>query len=124
MAADQPHMTPAQLRRLCMGLADATEEFPFNDPQVSVFKVGGKIFAIANLASRPLTVSVKCDPELALQLRAAHDGIEPGYHLNKRHWITVDVERDVSRQLVRGLVEDSYDLVRPRRSSSRSAEPA
>jgi len=60
-----------------------------------------------------LKVSVKCDPDLGLQLRTEHRGIEPGYHFNKRHWITVDVESDVTEQLVRELLEDSYDLVRP-----------
>ena len=111
-------MTAKQLRALCLGLPDAVEEFPFNDPEVSVFKVGGKVFAIAKLASRPLKVSVKCDPDRAFALRTHHRGVAPGYHLNKRHWITVDTGSDVPPELVRQLIEDSYDLVQAR---SRSA---
>jgi predicted DNA-binding protein (MmcQ/YjbR family) len=105
---------PAQLRAFCLGLPDAVEEFPFN-ATTSVFKVGGKVFAITGLGDRPLRVSVKCDPELGEQLRAGYEGIEPGYHLNKRHWITIRVNSDVPARLIRDLVEDSHDLVRPRR---------
>ena len=102
------------LRALCVGLPDAVEEFPFNDPEVSVFKVAGKVFAISKLTAPRPDVSVKCDPDLALALRTQYAGIKPGYHLNKRHWITIDLQGDVERKLVRQLVEDSYDLVRPR----------
>ena len=81
-------MTPAQLRRHCLKLAGAEETFPFG-PETSVFKVGGKMFALTALKRKPLTVSVKCEPELGEQLRASYEEIEPGYHLNKRHWLTV-----------------------------------
>jgi predicted DNA-binding protein (MmcQ/YjbR family) len=102
------------LRAQCLGLPNAVEEFPFRDPEVSAFKVAGKIFAISKLTASRLSVSVKCDPDLALALRSQYAAIEPGYHLNKRHWITVDVQGDVDGDLVRQLVEDSYDAVRPR----------
>jgi predicted DNA-binding protein (MmcQ/YjbR family) len=95
----------------------AVEEYPFG-PRTSVFKVGGKIFAIAALASDPLTVSLKCEPEISELLRAGHDAIAPGYHLNKRHWITVTIGGDAPDRLVADLIEDSYDLVRPRRRVS------
>ena len=72
------------------------------------------MFAIAPLRADPLTVSVKCEPELATGLRAAHAAIEPGYHLNKRHWITVAVDGSLPDQTIRDLVEDSYDLVKPK----------
>jgi predicted DNA-binding protein (MmcQ/YjbR family) len=106
-------VNPAALRKWCLGMPGSVEEFPFG-PQTSVFKIGGKIFAIAALESAPLSVSVKCDPELAEGLRGAHEGIVPGYHLNKRHWITVTLGADVPDQAVRDLIEDSYDLVKPR----------
>ena len=61
--------------------------------------------------SSPLRVSVKCEPELAEQLRAAHSAIVPGYHLNKRHWNTVTLDGSVSDEMVRDMVEDSYDLI-------------
>ena len=93
-----------------MGFAGAREEFPF-DAENSVFKVVGKMFAISRLGGHPLQVSLKCEPELAVQLRAAYPAISPGYHLNKRHWNTVVIDGSVPDDLVRDLIEDSYDLV-------------
>ncbi|AZM62395.1 MULTISPECIES: MmcQ/YjbR family DNA-binding protein [unclassified Streptomyces] len=104
-------MTPAQLRTLCLSFNAAVEDFPFN-PETSVFKVGGKLFALSTLDRRPLTVNLKCDPEDAVRLRAGHPGlIVPGYHMNKRHWNTVTADGSLPDRLVRELVEDSYDLV-------------
>ena len=88
----------------------AVEDFPFG-PHHSVFKVGGKIFAISALDRTPLEVSVKCEPELAVSLRATYPAIRPGYHLNKRHWNTVTLDGSLPDPLVRDLIEDSYDLV-------------
>lgn len=76
-----------------------------------MFKVEGKLFAISALAATPLKVSLKCEPELAEQLRAAHSAIVPGYHLNKRHWNTVTLDGSVPDSMVRDMVEDSYDLI-------------
>ena len=107
-------MTADELRAWCVGMPGASETFPFG-PETSAFKVGGKIFALSSLDSDPLRVSVKCDPEVGEGLRATHESIVPGYHLNKRHWITVTVAGDVADPQVRDLIEDSYDLVRPKR---------
>jgi predicted DNA-binding protein (MmcQ/YjbR family) len=106
-------VTPAQLRRLCLKLPDAEETFPFG-PEASVFKVGGKMFALAQLRRKPLRVSMKCEPELAEQLRATYAEIEPGYHLNKRHWLTVTCGGGAPDELVRELVAGSHELVAPR----------
>jgi predicted DNA-binding protein (MmcQ/YjbR family) len=103
-------LTPAQLRRRCLDLPGAGEEFPFR-PDLSVFKVRGKVFALAPLKSRPLRVSLKCEPALAEQLRDTYPEITPGYHLNKRHWNTVELNGDLPDKLVRDMIEDSYDLV-------------
>ena len=105
-------MTPAELRRLCGRQPDAREEFPFG-PETSVFKAGGKMFALAQLKRKPLRVSVKCEPELGEQLRGTYAEIEPGYHLNKRHWLTITCGGTVPDELVRELVAGSYDLVAP-----------
>ncbi|MGX1670610.1 MmcQ/YjbR family DNA-binding protein [Streptomyces sp. NPDC055400] len=102
-------MTPQELRALCLSFNAAVEEFPFN-PDTSVFKVLGKLFALTNLDARPLTVNLKCDPEDAVRLRADHEAIVPGWHMNKRHWNTVTVA-GLPDRMVRELVEDSYDLV-------------
>jgi predicted DNA-binding protein (MmcQ/YjbR family) len=103
-------VSPAQLRRLCLAQIGAVEEFPFGS-ETSVFKVGGKMFALAQLTRRPLRVSVMCEPELGEQLRGTYEAIEPGYHLNKRHWLTVTCGGDASDELIRELVAGSYDLV-------------
>ena len=69
------------------------------------------MFAISALGRAPLEVSVKCEPELAEQLRASYAAIRPGYHLNKRHWNTVTLDGSVPDAMVRDMIEDSYDLV-------------
>ncbi len=104
-------MTPQELRALCLSFNAAVEDFPFT-PEISVFKVLGKMFALTSLDARPLTVNLKCDPEDAIRLRAEHPAaIVPGWHMNKRHWNTVTVDGRLPDRLVRELVEDSYDLV-------------
>jgi predicted DNA-binding protein (MmcQ/YjbR family) len=109
-------MNANEIRSHCLTMPGAVEEYPFG-PNTTVFKVGGKIFAIASLAADPFTISLKCEPEIGELLRAGHDSIAPGYHLNKRHWITVTVGGDAAAPLIRDLIEDSYDLVRPRRKA-------
>jgi predicted DNA-binding protein (MmcQ/YjbR family) len=98
------------LKALCLGFPGAVEDFPFGD-EVSVFKVGGKMFAASHLDAQPLQVSVKCDPEIALQLRAVYPAVAPGYHLNKRHWNTVTIDGSLSDQMLSEMLTDSYDLV-------------
>jgi predicted DNA-binding protein (MmcQ/YjbR family) len=115
-------MTPDALREICLALPQAIETFPFRE-QISVFKTSGndKIFALSALDEHPLTVSVKCDPEESIALRAEFAEITPGYHLNKKHWITVVVDGAVPSDLVEQLVRGSHDLVRPRVSRSRTS---
>jgi predicted DNA-binding protein (MmcQ/YjbR family) len=103
-------MTPESLKAACLALNGAVETFPFN-PETSVFKVGGKMFAISALDAAPLSVSLKCEPELAVRLREAHPEITGGWHLNKRHWNTVALDGALPDSLVLELVEDSYDLI-------------
>jgi predicted DNA-binding protein (MmcQ/YjbR family) len=103
-------MDPRELKARCLALPGVGEEFPFGD-EVSVFKVGGKMFALCALDGDPLQLSVKCDPELAAQLRATYPAIAPGYHLNKRHWNTITLDGSLPDQMVIDLLGDSYDLV-------------
>ena len=105
-----PDMDAAGLREWCLRRPGAVEEFPFG-PEHSVFKVAGKMFALSALDRTPLQVSVKCEPELAVDLRSTYPAIRPGYHLNKRHWNTITLDDSLPDQLVRDLVEDSYDLI-------------
>ena len=107
-------MTWEELRAYCLSLPGATETFPF-EPTVSVFKAAnGKVFGITTEKRAPIDISVKCDPAIGETLRAQYAAITPGYHLNKRHWITITLGDEVPDDLVRELVVDSYDLVAPK----------
>jgi len=103
-------MDSEELREQCLSYTGAEETFPFG-PETSVFKVGGKIFALSALDATQLSVSLKCDPDLAARLRAQYPAITGGWHLNKRHWNTVRLDGSLPDQLVREMIEDSYDLV-------------
>jgi predicted DNA-binding protein (MmcQ/YjbR family) len=103
-------MDPIALRAWCLRQTGAIEDFPFG-PEHSVFKVAGKMFALSALDRTPLQVSVKCEPGLAEMLRDSYPAIRPGYHLNKRHWNTITLDGGVPEQLVRDMIEDSYDLI-------------
>ncbi|MGW8744631.1 MmcQ/YjbR family DNA-binding protein [Streptomyces sp. NPDC055794] len=104
-------MSPEELRDFCLSFNASVEDFPFN-PETSVFKVLGKMFALSSLDGRPLTVNLKCDPDEAVRLRGEYPGlVVPGWHMNKRHWNTVTADGGLPDRVVRELVEDSYDLV-------------
>ena len=103
-------MNPAELKQTCLDLLGSRETFPF-DATTSVFKVGGKIFALTGLADSPLRISLKCDPDLAMHLRATYPAITAGYHLNKQHWNTIVLDGSVPTDMVDDMIRDSYDLV-------------
>ncbi len=103
-------MNAEELRERCLSFAGAEETFPFGE-RTSVFKVGGKMFALSALGSDDLRVSLKCDPGLVESLRAEHPEVIPGYHLNKRHWNTVILGGTLADSAIRDMIEDSYDLV-------------
>jgi predicted DNA-binding protein (MmcQ/YjbR family) len=107
-------VTREELREWCLSMPGAVEEFPFGD-NMAVFKTGGKMFALSPIETDRPKVSVKCEPDLAAQLRESYEAIGFAYHLNKRHWISVELAGDVPDRMIRDLVEDSCDLVRPRR---------
>ena len=106
-------LSVARLRAYCLDLPDVREEYPFGTvPEVCTFKVAGKIFLLSAVtAPPPLEISVKCDPEMAINLRATYPAVRPGYHLNKRHWNTVTLDGSLPDQLVLDLIQDSFDLV-------------
>ncbi|MCU1597415.1 MAG: hypothetical protein QOK08_2669 [Actinomycetota bacterium] len=115
-------MTPDDLREYCLALPQATETFPFSEG-LSVFKTSGngKVFALSALSDQPFSVSLKCDPEDSIALREEFPAITPGYHLNKKHWITIVLDAGVPDELVEQLISGSHDLVRPRAARSRQA---
>ncbi len=88
----------------------AREDYPFG-PDTTVFRVGGKIFALCGAVEQPRTINLKCDPMRAQILRQDYPEITPGYHMNKRHWNTLDLTGNLSDDLVRELIDHSYDLV-------------
>src|SRR5437868_8521727 len=97
-------------REYCLTKAGATEGTPFGET-VLVFKVAGKMFALVSLDEVPATANLKCDPDLALELRDRYEQVRPGYHMNKKHWNTVEIDRGVPQAELRKMIEHSYDLV-------------
>ncbi|MFZ6050585.1 MmcQ/YjbR family DNA-binding protein [Halocola ammonii] len=97
------------LRDYCLSKKGVTEGLPFG-PDTLVFKVGGKMFALAGLEPFDY-INLKCDPEKALELRAEFEGIRPGYHMNKEHWNSVYVDGTVPENLIIELIDLSYALV-------------
>ena len=88
-----------------------TEAFPFG-PEVAVFKVLGKMYALVPWAEDPLRVNLKCDPEYAEVLRATYPAaVLPGYHMSKKHWNTVMFDGTIPREEILSMVDDSYDLI-------------
>ena len=94
----------------CLGKPGATEETPFG-PEVLVFKVAGKMFALTDPGDFPPALNLKCEPTRALDLRDRYSSIQPGYHMNKRHWNTLTLDGALSAELVKELIDHSYDLV-------------
>ena len=95
----------------CIGKAGATEGFPF-DEDTLVLKVGGKMFALISLEKSPLWISLKCDPERAVELRESYASVQPGYHLSKIHWNSIVLDGELSDKLVIELIDHSYNLIR------------
>jgi predicted DNA-binding protein (MmcQ/YjbR family) len=97
----------------CLSKKGVTEHFPFDDDAL-VFKVGGKMFALASLSQfekgEP-RLNLKCNPERALELRAEFEDIQPGFHMSKVHWNTINVNRGVADKRILELINHSYDLV-------------
>jgi predicted DNA-binding protein (MmcQ/YjbR family) len=112
-------MDLAQFREYCLSKQRATEETPFG-PDTLVFKVGGKIFAIAPLDEVPARANLKCDPDLALELRDRYEQVRPGYHMNKKHWNTIEIEGGIPEVEIRKMIDHSYELVAKRLRSSAS----
>lgn len=103
-------MTFDTFRNYCLSLPHASEDFPF-DENTLVFRIGGKIFALCN-TDLFTSVNLKCDPDKALELREKYPSVRPGYHMNKKHWNTVDVDGITPSDKIREWISHSYDLVR------------
>ncbi|MBN8575559.1 MAG: MmcQ/YjbR family DNA-binding protein [Cytophagales bacterium] len=102
-------MNIEQFRSYCLSKRGVTEEFPFGEDTL-VFKVMGKMFALTNVTTFE-SINLKCEPELAMQLREAYAAVMPGYHMNKKHWNTVLMDGTLADKLVKQWVDNSYHLV-------------
>lgn len=103
-------MNLEELREYCLSKPAATESFPF-DQHVLVFKVGGKMFALTDLKDGEPSVNLKCDPELAIELRERYGEVQPGYHMNKRLWNTVHLSGRIPDKILKEWIDHSYELV-------------
>lgn len=107
-------MNIEQLYEYCLSKKAVTEHFPF-DQDTLVFKVAGKMFALASLKrweSGDAFINLKCDPEYAQELREQYESVQPGYHMHKKLWNSVYVHKgDLSKELILKLIDHSYDQV-------------
>jgi predicted DNA-binding protein (MmcQ/YjbR family) len=106
-------MNIQQLYEFCLNKKGVTEHFPF-DEDTLVFKVGGKMFCLTSLSDWEKgipSLNLKCDPQVAIELREKFDGITPGYHMSKIHWNTVKINEDVPDKKAFHLINHSYELV-------------
>lgn len=107
---DRSFATVEDVEAACLAKPGAFLDRPFG-PETLVYKVASRMFALVASRASPVTVSLKCDPELAVALRSSYPGITAGYHLNKRHWNTVLLDGSVPDATVQELIDLSYDLV-------------
>jgi len=99
-----------QLREYCLSKPLVEESLPFG-PDTLVYKVNGKIFLLTGLDATQLQFNVKCNPELAEELREQYPCVIPGFHMNKKHWNTIIVDGSVSNQILKEWIDHSYNLV-------------
>jgi predicted DNA-binding protein (MmcQ/YjbR family) len=98
------------LRDYSLGKPGTTEGTPFGEGVV-VFSVMGKMFALTPPEAIPLSINLKCDPELAVELRDRYEAVRPGYHMNKKHWNTIIIDGTISPREIFEMIDNSYALV-------------
>lgn len=104
-------MNAEEIREYCIKKQFVTEDFPFDDTTL-VMKVKGKMFMLMSLAmADELWLNLKCEPEKAIEYREQYEYVRPGYHMNKKHWNTIDISESVDRELILNMIDDSYNLV-------------
>lgn len=99
-------MNAETIREYCLAKKEVKESFPFNDTAL-VFKVSGKMFALVNLDG-PLSISLKCEPGKAIELRERYSSVTPGYHFNKKHWNSVYIDGSIEDKLIIEWIDHSY----------------
>ncbi len=107
------------IRDYCLSKESVTECFPFG-PDTIVFKVNKKIFLLAPLDEKPLCFNIKCNPDQAVELREKYEEVQPGYHMNKKHWNTVNAEGKIPVTELLNMIDQSYRLVAENSLSKKS----
>ena len=103
-------MNNEEIREYCISKPAVTEGFPFNDTAL-VFKVAGKMFALLDLSEDRRGISLKCDPELAIELREQHPEVTPAYHFNKQHWNGINITGGIGSNQLKEWIDHSYTIV-------------
>jgi predicted DNA-binding protein (MmcQ/YjbR family) len=108
------------IRTYCLAKpGKVTEDFPF-DEETLVFRVSGKIFLLTSMNDRPLALNLKCNPEQAIEWREQYEAVQPGYHMNKRHWNTVTLDGRIPRDKLLSMIDHSFgEVVRGLKKSER-----
>ena len=104
-------MNIEDLREYCISLPEVEECFPFDEVTL-VMKIGGKMFALIPLDEVETFISVKCNPELAIELRETYSCVEPAFHMNKTHWNTIFISQEITEKQIKEWIKHSYDLVK------------
>lgn len=106
------------IRDYCLSKPDAEETLPFG-PDIIVFKVNNKSFLLLPIDTEDLRFNVKCDPDLAEELRSTYTSVLPGYHMNKKHWNTIIVDGSVPFRTIKEWIDHSYDLVKGKKKKDK-----
>lgn len=113
-------MNIEDFRVYCLNKKGVTEDTPFDEVTL-VFKVMGKMFALTSL-DRAFSINLKCDPDLAIELRERYPSVKPGFHMNKKHWNTIDMDDSLSDKLLKDWIDHSYELVVSKLSNALKAK--
>lgn len=103
-------MTHEGIRDFCLKKKGVMEEFPF-DNETLVFKVMNKIFLLTSLSLLPVRINLKCEPELAIELREKYEMVYPAYHMNKKHWNSVEIDGSIPQTEIIEMIDHSYNIV-------------
>jgi len=99
-----------EIESIFMTKKGAIKEFPFGDDTM-VFKVMNKMFGLVSLKNSPLSINLKCDPNDAIAYRDIYECVNPGYHMNKKHWNTIILDGTMNKEILEEMLDDSYNLV-------------
>lgn len=103
-------MNLEDIKKYCLEKLGTSINFPF-DEKTMTFILGGKMFLLTDISTKELRINLKCNPDLAIFLRENYKSIIPGYHMNKKHWNTIYLNKEVPDEKIYELIDHSYNLV-------------